>query len=139
MPNPPLDLAPDQIKFWPPSGMYPERDDHLEHWVSQHQGHTKTPPATIEDTDWDARDFQDELTRFGITRQDWLEQLRQDAGECFNKHHRPTDTCSDYRSEAKTIGRKEGVPADQRQYLCYYCPFQSYVTVQIRHKKGAYK
>ena len=139
IPPAPSDLSAEQKKFWPKSGLYPERDDHLEHWVSQHQGHTKTPPALIGETDWEAQSFNDALMNQGISRQDWFDQLRADAGECFNKHHRPTDSCSDYQSEAKTLGRKEGVPAHKRQYLCHYCPFQSYVTVQIRHKKGMYR
>jgi hypothetical protein len=74
--------------------------------------------------EWDVREVRDDM--------------KVEALKCFNRHNRPTNGCLDYQDESKTIGRKTGVPPENRQYLCYYCPAHEYYVHKVRLKKGLY-
>lgn len=79
-----------------------------------------------------------ELADQDIFIRELRDDLKVDALKCFNRHNRPSNGCPDYGDESKIIGRKTGVPADKRQYLCMYCPAQEHVTHQLRIRKGMY-
>jgi hypothetical protein len=66
------------------------------------------------------------------------DDLKVDALKCFNRHNRPANGCIDYEDASKAIGRTIGVPKENRQYLCHYCPAQEYVTHKNRIAKGMY-
>ena len=74
--------------------------------------------------EWEVRELKDDLK---------VEALR-----CFSRHNRPSGMCIDYEDESKTIGRKIGVPKENRQYLCHYCPAQEFVTHKNRIAKKMY-
>lgn len=79
-----------------------------------------------------------ELQSHDIFIKDFRDELKVDAIKCFNKHNRPNRGCPDWCDESKIIGRKVGVPADKRQYLCMYCPAAEYPTYKERLKLGLY-
>lgn len=83
--------------------------------------------------------IKNELKAHDIFIKDFRDELKVDALKCFNKHNRPNKGCPDWCDESKTIGRKVGVPADKRQYLCMYCPAAEYPTYKERLKLGLYK
>ena len=66
------------------------------------------------------------------------DDLKVEAVKCFNRHNRPSNGCPDYEDESKTIGRKIGIPRENRMYLCHMCPAQEYVTHKLRTLKGMY-
>ena len=74
--------------------------------------------------EWEVRELRDDL--------------KVEALKCFSRHNNPKQGCIDYEDESKTIGRKIGVPKENRQYLCNYGPAQAFVTHGIRKKKGMY-
>lgn len=74
--------------------------------------------------EWEVREIRDDMK---------VEALR-----CFNRHNRPSGMCPDYEDDSKTIGRKIGVPKENRQYLCHYCPASAYVIHNVRKAKGMY-
>lgn len=61
------------------------------------------------------------------------EMLKEDAVKCYDKHNRPTYNigyslgCIDYKSKEKAIGRTAGLPPEQWNYVCDFCPYHSYV------------
>ncbi len=78
-----------------------------------------------------------------LMKNEWnVRELRQDlkveALNCFNRHNRPEGNCPDYEDDSKTIGRRIGVPKENRQYLCHYCPASAYVIHKNRKAKGMY-
>ncbi len=79
-----------------------------------------------------------ELMKNEIEVREVRNDLKVEALKCFNRHNRPSNGCMDYESEDKTIGRKIGIPKENRQYLCHYCPAQEYVTHKNRLAKGMY-
>ncbi len=137
-----------------PDGTPPEHDGALNAIVDRHQ-HTDIPDSKIKGgkvfvcdvATWQKlggpegalTHMKAELRKNQIEIAEFRDELGDDAMKCFNQHHRPQYGCSDYCSDEKTLGRKEGVPPDKRQYLCFYCPVQSFVTTQVRWKKGWYK
>jgi hypothetical protein len=83
-----------------------------------------------------------ELAKAEVQMHDFRDELKEEAMKCFNAHGRPGegDGCPDFESEAKTIGRKAGIPKDKRMFLCHFCPFtHGVVVVENRRKKGMYK
>lgn len=72
---------------------------------------------------------------------EYRDQLREDAGVCFNKHGNPEfpgKPCIDFECAEKRLGRKN-TPKKFQQYLCTYCPYTSTVTVAKRHRRGDYR
>lgn len=83
----------------------------------------------------------------------WVDEafntFSEDALKCFRVHHRPSEGCIDYRDTSKIIGRPtaEGKKAVKENYklgdgdpaLCDFCPVHTWVTTQVRWKKGLYK
>ena len=82
--------------------------------------------------------IKNELKSHDLHISDYRDELKLDALRCFDKHNRPKDSCIDWCDESKTIGRKTGVPANKRQYLCMFCPCSSYVAHQERKEMGIY-
>lgn len=74
--------------------------------------------------EWEVREIRDDM--------------KVEALKCFNKHNRPSGMCPDYEDSSKTIGRTIGVPPENRQYLCHYCPASAYVIHKVRKAKGMY-
>lgn len=74
---------------------------------------------------------------------DEREQRKLDAHVCWQFHGRPDQNrgCPDYQSPSKMMAHPGGrvIPKKDRQYLCYYCPFQAHVTHKLRLRKGMYK
>ena len=84
----------------------------------------------------------------------WYEErdeYKDSALKCYSAHGSPdlSKGCSDYLNDDRRIGpatyddgdgRTITIPPKFRQYLCYVCPFQqSYVNVELRRRKGAYR
>jgi hypothetical protein len=75
----------------------------------------------------------------------------EDAMKCYSAHLRPTDSCSDWKSETKRLLpktdalRKEAglmsaeSSASTRVYLCDFCPVKSVVMTKQRRAAGMYK
>ena len=91
---------------------------------------------------WDKLGDETEV-RKELMKNEWdVREIRQDlkveALNCFNRHSRPTAGCLDYEDDSKTIGRKIGVPKENRQFLCHYCPASAYYVHKARKIKGMY-
>jgi hypothetical protein len=86
----------------------------------------------------DETPIKKELMKNEIEVREVRDDLKVEALKCFTRHNSPKMGCIDYEDESKTIGRKIGIPKENRQYLCHYCPVQSFVTHNIRKKKGMY-
>lgn len=82
--------------------------------------------------------LKNELKEQDVFIRDFRDELKVDALKCFNRHSRPSSGCIDWCNEEKTIGRKIGVPKEQRQYLCMYCPAAEYYTHRQRIQLGLY-
>lgn len=74
--------------------------------------------------EWEVREIRDDM--------------KVEALKCFNRHNRPSGMCPDFEDSSKTIGRTIGVPKENRQYLCHYCPASAYVIHKVRKAKGMY-
>lgn len=74
--------------------------------------------------EWEVREIRDDM--------------KVEALKCFNRHNRPSGMCPDYEDQSKAIGRTIGVPKENRQYLCHYCPVSSFVIHKVRKAKGMY-
>lgn len=91
---------------------------------------------------WDKLGDETEV-RKELMKNEWdVREIRQDlkvdALNCFNRHNRPSAGCIDYEDDAKVIGRKIGVPKENRQYLCHYCPASAFYIHKARQVKGMY-
>lgn len=72
-----------------------------------------------------------------------------DAMKCYSQHGRPKQGCRDYWSDEKRIGRptelgkavlKEAPKLGEGDpHLCQWCPVHTWVTTEVRFKKGMYK
>lgn len=143
--------------------MVPAYDPVLEDFVEKH-GHNLSDAQIIsgviqvmqvDQKTWDSVDMvtkiktalHEQTGKFYVER----DEYRDAATKCYNEHGNPDATlgCRDYLDDSKRIGRARyelddgrevTVPNKYRQYLCYLCPFQqSYVNVELRRRKGAYK
>ena len=61
------------------------------------------------------------------------DNFKADALKCYELHNRPTygvgygSGCSDYRADHRAFGRTKGIPKEQWNYVCDFCPYNSYV------------
>lgn len=127
-----------------------EYDMELQELVKRHLGQAPNPDPDahrslifrVDDATWeklgDETSVQKELLKNEWEVRELRDDLKVEALRCFNRHNRPNTGCPDYEDDSKTIGRKIGVPKEQRQYLCHYCPAQEYVTHKLRIAKGMY-
>ena len=96
----------------------------------------------VDESTWeklgDETSVQKELLKNEWVVRELRDDLKVEALRCFNRHNRPANGCMDYEDESKTIGRKVGIPKENRQYLCHYCPAQEHVTHKKRLAKGMY-
>jgi hypothetical protein len=96
----------------------------------------------VDEATWDKlgdeTSVQKELLKNEWVVRELRDDLKVEALRCFNRHNRPSNGCMDYEDESKTIGRKVGIPKENRQYLCHYCPAQEHVTHKKRLAKGMY-
>jgi hypothetical protein len=127
-----------------------EYDMELQELVNRHLGQAqdKNPDShlslifRVDEATWeklgDETSVQKELLKNEWVVRELRDDLKVEALRCFNRHNRPSNGCMDYEDESKTIGRKIGVPKENRQYLCHYCPAQEYVTHKNRLAKGMY-
>jgi len=80
-----------------------------------------------------------ELMKNEIEVREIRDDLKVEALKCFQRHGAPKGSCIDWEDESKTIGRKVGVPKEQWQYLCHFCPVGSgYVATKERTALGMY-
>lgn len=98
----------------------------------------RTDPETASKLDIETA-LKNELKEQDVYIRDFRDELKTDALKCYNRHDRPKQGCIDWCAEEKTIGRKIGVPKENRQYLCMYCPVGSWVAEQERIAMGMYK
>ena len=96
----------------------------------------------VDESTWeklgDETSVQKELLKNEWVVRELRDDLKVEALRCFNRHNRPANGCMDYEDESKTIGRKVGIPKENRQYLCHYCPAQEHVTHKKRLANGMY-
>ena len=128
----------------------PDYDMELQELVKRHLGQAQNPNpdehvSLIFRIDQDTFDKLGDETKVQkeLLKNEWMvrelrDDLKVEALKCFTRHMRPTKGCIDYEDESKTIGRKVGVPKENRHYLCHYCPAQEFVTHKNRLAKGMY-
>lgn len=65
---------------------------------------------------------------------------QEDAMKCYSQHGRPKDGCIDWCDDSKLLGgqRANNGRMDSRIHLCMFCPVSTFVTTEIRYKKGYY-
>ena len=86
----------------------------------------------------DETQIKSELAKNEWQVRELRDDLKVEALRCFQRHNRPSTMCPDYEDPSKTIGRTAGVPPENRQYLCHYCPASAYVIHKVRKAKGMY-
>ena len=140
----------------------PEYDAHLQRWIDEHL-HGKSPDDArgmlfakeasqfdhtgSESGEGDAieeqmvEEVRAELRQANLEVYALRDSVKEDAVKCHRKHgqpHWPTKPCPDYRSESKSLGRKD-MPEQYRQFQCTYCPYQVGVDFEKQWKAGVYK
>lgn len=76
-------------------------------------------------------DIEKQITSEYNKRGRWFnetrDEFREDAIACWKKHNSPgiDEGCVDFRTDAKLLGRKHGVRAEARRYLCSFCPLSA--------------
>ncbi len=78
-----------------------------------------------------ANDIDVQISEF---RDDFKEQ----AMGCYSLHNRPQGGCIDWKDDNRVIGRKAGIPRDERAYICDYCPVSTFVEFKTRQAAGLY-
>ena len=80
-----------------------------------------------------------ELAKAGIEMNDFRDELREDAHNCFIKHGRPDyhgRRCIDYHDRSKWLGRRVKVDGERlninQGYLCSFCPYETAVSIVRR-------
>ena len=66
----------------------------------------------------------------------------EQAIKCFRQHGEPQSGCLDYCDHSKRLGnpnRESFANPEAAVYICHFCPVQSWVTTQIRARRGDYK
>lgn len=130
--------------------MVAKYDPALEDWMTRHE-HPDVPERVhkhdlwrTDQATWNATDvvatvkkeLKENQGRAYVER----DELKDDAMRCFKDHGRPSETCSDVFSEAKTIGGHESnahMAPNERMYLCHACPFvHGYVIPKTRDAQG---
>ena len=146
----------------------PERDEELAARVAKHRTagvpHGNAGLARVSAVVWNSPRARDEIrekisasfgssgqTGFGAETYALMDNLREDAMECFGRHLR-NPNCPDYKSDSKRLvpdtkaERKElGLSPKYddnprlTRYLCEYCPVHSLVQQAARKKAGLYE
>lgn len=108
----------------------------------------------IDQKTWDAMDVVTQIKKeIQSQTNTWYEErdeYREEATKCYNRHGNPDTTvgCRDYMNDDRRIGpatyddgegRTITVPPKFRQYLCYVCPYQGHINVELRRRKGVYR
>lgn len=125
----------------------PEWDTELEEVIQAHmerssrERHPSAHPSqlfSVDDADAAILDVESELVERLSKEQVFIKETRDDlkleALKCFSRHNRPKAGCPDWKTEAKIVGRKTGVPPPWRKYLCEMCPVASYVEFKERQR-----
>ena len=144
--------------------MVPAFDPIMEDFVQKHQ-HGRDDQSVLEgmiqvfnidEKTWNSVDAVTQIkTELQKQNDAWYEEkddYRDAALQCYNAHGNPDlqDGCPDYMDDSKRLGPATykvedskqviEIPPKFRQYLCYICPFQqTYIQVELRRKRGAYK
>lgn len=125
-------------------------DMELQELIKRHLGQAKDPTPEahqslifrVDESTWeklgDETAVQKELLKNEWQVRELRDDLKVEALKCFQRHGAPKGMCIDYEDEEKTIGRKIGIPKENRQYLCHYCPASAFVTFKNRQAKGMY-
>lgn len=144
--------------------MVPAFDPMLEAFVVKHDHGLPDQAVThgqqievmaVDQRTWEAMDvvtkIKDELERSSGQAYAESNEYKDAALKCYNQHGNPDlqDGCPDYLDDSKLIGNAtykddDGqtitIPPPFRQYLCYLCPYQqTYIQVELRRRRGAYK
>jgi hypothetical protein len=142
----------------------PEQDGHLAYLLQNHQfpsgephkGHLfRVPQLQWENTEIRRRIIEQfkgggskGIAEFDETFYDVKDTFKEDAMTCFNKHLRPKGACPDYKSEkmmllpnTKAERKDAGLPDPKRapgpkQYLCSFCPVDSFYAHKARTELG---
>jgi hypothetical protein len=109
----------------------------------------------VDQKTWDTMDIvtkiQDQLQAQTNQWYEERDEYREAALQCYNAHGNPDldKGCPDYMNDDRRIGpasykdddgKTITIPPRYRQYLCYVCPFQqTYIQVELRRKRGAYR
>ena len=109
----------------------------------------------VDQKTWDTMDvvtkIQEQLQKQTNQWYEERDEYKAAAVECYNRHGNPDldSGCPDYMDDSRRIGpatyddgdgRTITVPPKFRQYLCYVCPFQqTYIQVELRRRRGAYR
>lgn len=108
--------------------------------------------AVVEKEEWDNPTYKEAITKkiteqfsggtTGFESEFYASKntYQADAMECYNQHRRP-ESCIDYKDSSKRIGNpsKMGWETGPRVYLCQFCPYETVVITEKRHKRGMYK
>ena len=128
----------------------PDYDMELQELVKRHLGQAadQNPDShlslifRVDDKTWEKLGnetaIQKELLKNEWEVREIRDDLKVDALKCFNRHNRPSGMCPDYEDGSKVIGRTIGVPKENLQYLCHYCPASAHVIYRARKAKGMY-
>jgi len=129
----------------------PEYDFELQEVIQAHMDKSPYPPHAeehpamlfrVSEEEAELLDVESEVVKALADEQVFIKEVRDDmkveALKCFDRHNRPSDNCINYKDESKTIGRKIGVPKQNRKYLCEFCPVHSKVVFKMRKKAGMY-
>lgn len=88
------------------------------------------------------------LDVFGTNFYDTKSIFAEDAMQCFSIHLRPSNGCSDYKSDRKELKpdtaaerKAAGLDAGTRPkiYLCDFCPAKMHYQKKVYGEKGLYK
>ena len=95
--------------------------------------------ALIDESQWEQAVHDNRLEEFLKSER---ENLKEDALRCYQLHNRPTYGigygvgCPNYRQKDRAIGRTAGLPPEQWNYVCDFCPYHSYVEHARSKKRG---
>ena len=145
------------------AAMVPAYDPVLEDFVEKHN-HGMPDQAVVQGAiqvfqvdqkTWDSIDVVTKIkNELHETTEQWYEDrdtYREGAITCYNEHNNPTTEtgCIDFMDDSRRIGqahykdddgKSHAIPRKHQMFLCHLCPYmQSYVTVEMRRRKGYYR
>lgn len=129
----------------------PEYDWELREIIERHLGKASDPrpeshPAQLMVVDEKALEKMDDATlkksledNLDMEISEFRDDFKEQAMQCYALHNRPKGGCIDYCDESRVIGRKTGIAAENRAYLCHYCPVQVWVENKQNEASGLFK
>lgn len=128
------------------NGVYLDYDAPLEHLIQTKHSRPELHIGRLFQVDegaWESMETRQQINKelFGLEAEKvaWKDTFSEDAGKCYNRHHRPKQGCIDWRDDSKRLGSPSGSAASRPVFLCDFCPVKSYVETEVRWKRGDYK